>query len=108
MCPKLLNLQYRCEVWVKSSDPQNIRIWSKIFPVNKNRVCVGLPTRSKQFTLVRSPLGSKASKDQYELVEYGCYYSFWSDNASIVLKLFDTLNYPMGVKLKICLSTGYT
>nr|YP_009672625.1 ribosomal protein S10 [Dictyopteris divaricata]QDB64110.1 ribosomal protein S10 [Dictyopteris divaricata] len=95
---------YKCKIWVRSTNKINLKKWRSVLPLNPT--CQGLPTNIKRFTLIRAPLGSKKSKEQYELIEYGYQFCFFSTSASVLLKILDVIRYPVGVKLKISVLTG--
>ena len=90
---------YLCEVWSTSTDLKSLKYWSLLLPLAKQ--CTGLSTKIKRFTLLRSPLGNKTAKDQFERKEYRSYLSFKSKNPSKILALLDILRYSTGVKLKV-------
>lgn len=94
--------RYCCELIIKSAGPLNIKQWLLVLPIDK--MSLGLPTRIRRFTLLRSPLGNKKSKDQFELREYGVYVRFVTSNISFILYLLDVVRNPSGVKLKIKIS----
>ena len=95
--------QYCCELVVKSTHPLNIKQWVFVLPTNK-KIFVGLPIRIRRFTLLRSPLGNKKSKDQFELKEYGVCVRVVTTNISFILYLLDVARNPVGVKLKMKIS----
>lgn len=99
-----LKPEYNCDVWLKTPNNKILKVWSKIIPQKSKGV--GLPIKVRRFTLIKSPLGSKASKDQYEILEYGYFVSIRSFSASSVLKFLDILKHPVGVKFKISVSVG--
>nr|WVH38401.1 ribosomal protein S10 [Colpomenia sinuosa] len=95
---------YSCEVWSTSTDLISLKYWSLLLPLFRSST--GLSTKIKRFTLLRSPLGNKASKDQFERREYKSYFFFKSENSSEILALLDILRYSSGVKSKILLKTA--
>ncbi len=90
---------YICEVWSSSTDLKSLKAWLFLLPLS--RPCTGLSTKIKRFTLLRSPLGNKTSKDQFERREYRSYFSFESKNPSKILAVLDVLKYSNDVKSKI-------
>lgn len=96
------NYIYRCELWVKSTNATHLKMWSSILPYKF--YLVGLPAEIKRFTLLRSPLGNKKSKEHYELRESGFYIRISSKQASAILSLLEVIRRPIGVKLKIKVS----
>ena len=90
---------YICEVWSSAVDLKSLKIWFFLLPLS--RPCTGLSTKIKRFTLLRSPLGNKTSKDQFERREYRGYFSFESKNPSKILAILDILRYSTGVKSKV-------
>jgi len=67
---------------------------------------MGLPTRTKQFTLLRSPLGNKKAKDQFERREYRNYCYYKTQEASKILGFLEVLRTLNGVKLKVKVSNA--
>nr|NP_150419.1 ribosomal protein S10 [Pylaiella littoralis]AAC23954.1 ribosomal protein S10 [Pylaiella littoralis]CAC50860.1 ribosomal protein S10 [Pylaiella littoralis] len=98
----LTNKKYICEVWFSSTNLKSLKYCLLLLP----RPCfsTGLSTSRKRFTLLRSPLGNKTSKDQFERREYRNYLYFFSDKPYKVLAFLDVLRYSIGVKSKIVLS----
>ncbi|CAL8412628.1 unnamed protein product [Dictyota dichotoma] len=94
--------QYCCKLVVKSTQLLNIRQWLFVLPINF--LFVGLPIKIRRFTLLRSPLGNKKSKDQFELREYGVGVKIVASNISVILRFLDVVQNPVGVKLKIEIS----
>lgn len=64
----------------------------------------GLSKKVKRFTLLRSPLGNKTSKDQFERIEYSNYFFMESHNACTILQLLDVLNHLNDIKFKVKVS----
>nr|YP_011008348.1 ribosomal protein S10 [Scytothamnus australis]WBP70319.1 ribosomal protein S10 [Scytothamnus australis] len=96
-------VRFKCEVWCVSTNLTDLKLWgSLILPPS---FFTGLRTRKKRFTLLRSPLGNKTSKDQYERREYRRYLCLESRNISKILHFLDLLNRPNGVKYKVKLSS---
>ena len=95
---------YSCEVWAASTDLKSLKHWSLLLPLFCSYI--GLSTKIKRFTLLRSPLGNKKSKDQFERREYRGYISFRSNSPSKVLALLDILKYSNGVKLKVLVKSA--
>ena len=98
---KVLNKKYTysCEVWSASTDLKHLKCWSLLLP--SAGPCTSLSTKKKRFTLLRSPLGNKTAKDQFERREYRNYYHFKSKNPSDVLGLLNILRYSSGVRSKV-------
>lgn len=94
--------QYCCELIVKSTQLLNLKRWVSIIPINF--LFVGLPIKIRRFTLLRSPLGNKKSKYQFELKEYGVCVKIITNNISFILYLLDVIRNPVGVKLKLKIS----
>ena len=90
---------YICEVWSSSVDLKSLKIWFLLLPLSRS--CTGLSTKIKRFTLIRSPLGNKKSKDQFERKEYRSYFSFESRDLPKILKMLDILKYSSGVISKV-------
>nr|YP_011008386.1 ribosomal protein S10 [Syringoderma abyssicola]WBP70357.1 ribosomal protein S10 [Syringoderma abyssicola] len=93
------NYNYKCKIWVYSTSFKNLKSWSGLLPLSP--INVGLPTKIKRFTLLRSPLGNKTAKDQYERREYRSYFCIESTDASKILAFLEAVKQPIGVKLKI-------
>ncbi|CAN0517985.1 unnamed protein product, partial [Ectocarpus sp. 12 AP-2014] len=96
---------YDCEVWYQSTSLKTLRYWLSILPV-KDFNLKSLPTRRKRFTLLRSPLGNKISKDQYEEISYCGFLSLRSANPGKILGFLGLLLKPIGVKVKIRVGIG--
>ena len=92
---------YSCEIWAASTDLKSLKYWSLLLPLVYPYT--GLSTKIKRFTLLRSPLGNKRAKDQFERREYRGYLFFKSENPSNILALLNILQYSNGVKLKVLL-----
>nr|YP_009549864.1 ribosomal protein S10 [Cladosiphon okamuranus]AYW52578.1 ribosomal protein S10 [Cladosiphon okamuranus] len=90
---------YICEVWSSSTDLKSLKLWLLLLPLS--RPSTALSTKIKRFTLLRSPLGNKRSKDQFERREYRSYFSFKSKRPSKVLAVLEVLKYSNDVKSKI-------
>lgn len=90
---------YICEVWCSSTDLKSLKSWFLLLPLS--RPCTGLSTKIKRFTLLRSPLGNKTSKDQFERREYRSHFFVESENLCKVLAILDVLKYSNGVKSKV-------
>nr|QWK44743.1 ribosomal protein S10 [Pelagophycus porra] len=92
---------YICEVWSVSTDFKSLNSLSLLLPLS---ICsTGLYTKIKRFTLLRSPLGNKAAKDQFERREYRSYFTIRSQSPSKILAFIDILKYLNGVKFKVVL-----
>nr|YP_011008072.1 ribosomal protein S10 [Dictyotopsis propagulifera]WBP69938.1 ribosomal protein S10 [Dictyotopsis propagulifera] len=90
---------YSCQIWVKSIDIKNINLWIKLLPLKF--ILSPLPVKVKRFTLLRSPLGNKKSKEQYQLVEHGIYLLIFDSKASNLLYFLEIIRKTVNVKLKI-------
>ena len=90
---------YICKIWSSSIDLKSLKTWFLLLPLS--RPCTGLSTKIKRFTLLRSPLGNKTSKDQFERREYRGYLEFKSKNPSDVLAVLDFFKYCNDVKSKV-------
>ncbi len=93
------NVTYKCEVWSTSTNLTNLKLWFALLPLSLSYT--GLPTRVKRFTLLRSPLGNKTSKDQFERREYRSYLSLESEKVSKILAFLDVLNHLNGIRSKV-------
>nr|QWK44781.1 ribosomal protein S10 [Pleurophycus gardneri] len=92
---------YICKVWSVSTDFKSLNSLSLLLPLSISST--GLSTRIKRFTLLRSPLGNKAAKDQFERREYRSYFTIKSQNPAKILAFIDILRYLNGVKFKVVL-----
>lgn len=92
---------YKCQIWCNSINLKDLKSWVLVLPSYCNTT--GLSTNIKRFTLFRSPLGNKKSKDQFERREYRCYFSIASRNPSQILAFINLLRLSSGVKLKVVL-----
>ncbi len=93
---------YSCEIWMRSTDVNILNRCQELFP--KISGFKRLALSIKRFTLLRSPLGNKKSKDQYERREYGIYISICDSKASTVLHFLEILYLLPGIKTKILVS----
>ena len=64
----------------------------------------GLPINIKKFTLLRSPLGNKKSKDQFEKREHRMYFYVESNKPSNILAYVHILTFLNEVKCKVKVS----
>ena len=92
---------YSCEFWSASTDLKNLKYWSLLLPLTES--CTGLSTKTKRFTLLRSPLGNKTAKDQFERREYRRHFIFKSKSPSELLAFLSILRYSSGLKSKVVL-----
>ena len=91
--------KYRCEVWSSSTNLANLKLWVFLLPLS---LCsTGLSTRIKRFTLLRSPLGNKTSKDQFEKQEYRTFLSVESTKVPKILSFIEVLSRSSGIKYKV-------
>lgn len=97
---------FKCEILAKSTTLSDLLIWLNLFPID-NFFYLGLPIGKKRFTILKSPLGNKRAKDQYELCEYSYYIRIINPNPAILLLFLDLIKKSGGVKLKISLSNYY-
>ncbi|CAM9550927.1 unnamed protein product [Ectocarpus sp. 4 AP-2014] len=93
------NSIYTCEVWISSTNLKSLKTYSLLLPLSCTST--GLPTKIKRFTLLRSPLGNKSSKDQFERREYKSFMSFQSKDYLSILALLDILQRSSNIKSKI-------
>nr|QWK44934.1 ribosomal protein S10 [Pseudochorda nagaii] len=93
---------YHCRVWSASINLNSLKLWYLLLPLSEPST--GLPTRIKRFTLLRSPLGNKTAKDQFERREYRGYFSIQSEHACKILAFIDTLGHFNGVRFKMIIS----
>ncbi|CAN0371578.1 unnamed protein product [Ectocarpus sp. 6 AP-2014] len=93
------NIIYTCKIWASSTNSNSLKIYSLLLPLS--RISTGLPTKIKRFTLLRSPLGNKRSKDQFERREYKSFFSFQSKDPSKILALLYILQRSSNIKSKI-------
>nr|ANS57877.1 ribosomal protein S10 [Pleurocladia lacustris] len=94
---------YICEIWVSSNNKNSLKLWSSLLPLSGDHT--GLCTEIKRFTLLRSPLGNKTSKDQFERRECRSYFVLESKDPFKLLSLLSILKYSANVKLKIIFKT---
>nr|YP_010206329.1 ribosomal protein S10 [Alaria marginata]UAX19727.1 ribosomal protein S10 [Alaria marginata]UAX19993.1 ribosomal protein S10 [Alaria marginata]WKY96747.1 ribosomal protein S10 [Alaria marginata]WKY96785.1 ribosomal protein S10 [Alaria marginata]WKY96823.1 ribosomal protein S10 [Alaria marginata] len=92
---------YSCKVWSVSTDLKSLNSLSLLLPLSISST--GLSPRIKRFTLLRSPLGNKAAKDQFERREYRSYFTIKSQSPAKILAFIDILKYLNGVKFKVVL-----
>jgi len=95
------NIIYICKVWSASTDLKSLNFLLLLLPLFISST--GLSTRIKRFTLLRSPLGNKTAKDQFERREYRSYFIFKSQNPAKILAFLELLKYLNGVKFKVIL-----
>lgn len=99
-----LKVCYNCQVWCSAINLKDLKSWILLLPLYCNTI--GLTTNIKRFTVLKSPLGNKKSKDQFEQRKYRSYFSVDSENSSKILALVKFLRLSSGVKLKIVLSVS--
>nr|YP_003288885.1 ribosomal protein S10 [Saccharina coriacea]BAI48737.1 ribosomal protein S10 [Saccharina coriacea] len=92
---------YICKVWSVSTDFKSLNSLVLLLPLSISST--GLSRRIKRFTLLRSPLGNKAAKDQFERREYRRYFAITSQSPAKILAFIDILKYLNGVKFKVVL-----
>lgn len=99
-----LTTNFKCEILAKSTTLDTLQLWINLLPSIDKLFCGGLPTIKKRFTVLKSPLGNKRAKDQYQFCEYSYYVCLNSTNPDILLLFLDLIKKSIGVKLKITLS----
>nr|YP_011007964.1 ribosomal protein S10 [Chorda asiatica]QWK44437.1 ribosomal protein S10 [Chorda asiatica]WBP69795.1 ribosomal protein S10 [Chorda asiatica] len=92
------NITYVCEVWCSSTNMNSFKQWFLFLPLSINGT--GLRPYIKRFTLLRSPLGNKRAKDQFERKEYRSYFYVEFKEASKLLAFIDVLRLSNGVRFK--------
>nr|YP_003288923.1 ribosomal protein S10 [Saccharina japonica]YP_003288961.1 ribosomal protein S10 [Saccharina religiosa]YP_003288999.1 ribosomal protein S10 [Saccharina ochotensis]YP_003289076.1 ribosomal protein S10 [Saccharina diabolica]YP_003289127.1 ribosomal protein S10 [Saccharina longipedalis]YP_004599023.1 ribosomal protein S10 [Saccharina japonica x Saccharina latissima]YP_008145638.1 ribosomal protein S10 [Saccharina longissima]YP_009176278.1 ribosomal protein S10 [Saccharina sp. ye-B]AIZ57637.1 len=92
---------YICKVWSVSTDFKSLNSLALLLPLSISST--GLSRKIKRFTLLRSPLGNKAAKDQFERREYRRYFIITSQSPATILAFIDILKYLNGVKFKVVL-----
>lgn len=97
-----LKTAYSCEIWLRATDLGVLNRCHELLP--KRFGFKRLALSIKRFTLLRSPLGSKKAKDQYEHCEYGVLISLQDSKACTVLSFLEILYLLPGVKAKILVS----
>lgn len=97
------NTTYICEVWSSSTNLKSLKYWILLLPL----YCpsTGLSTKIKRFTLLRSPLGNKTAKDQFEKREYRNYFFFKCKEPSKILAFLDVLRHSGSIKSKVVFKT---
>nr|YP_009154087.1 ribosomal protein S10 [Turbinaria ornata]AJF48275.1 ribosomal protein S10 [Turbinaria ornata] len=96
------NFVYKCEVWSLSANIKSLKLLFFLFPFfQKYR---GLSINIKRFTLLRSPLGNKRSKDQFEKREHRAYFCIESSKPSNILACVHILTFLNEVKCKVKVS----
>nr|YP_011017008.1 ribosomal protein S10 [Lessonia nigrescens]WQB61686.1 ribosomal protein S10 [Lessonia nigrescens] len=96
---------YICKVWSISTDLKSLKYLPLLLPLSSS--FIGLSTKTKRFTLLRSPLGNKTAKDQFERREYRSYFTITSRSPTKILAFIDILRYLNGVKFKVVLEKLY-
>ena len=91
---------FKCELLVKSTTLNYLQLWIRVLSFN-NLVKFGLSPSIKRFTVLKSPLGNKRSKDQYLVSEYRYYVCLKTLNPSILLYFLDIVKSPIGVGIKV-------
>jgi len=97
---------FQCDLVVKSTTLKNLQLWINVLPFN-NFLSLGLLPSIKRFTLVKSPLGNKRAKDQYQIFEYKYYIRLKHQNPIILLSFLEIIQYPVGVGIKANFSKRY-
>nr|YP_010390287.1 ribosomal protein S10 [Sargassum nigrifolium]UPV69788.1 ribosomal protein S10 [Sargassum nigrifolium] len=96
------NFVYKCEVWSSSANIRSLKLLFFLLPFfQKYR---GLSINIKRFTLLKSPLGNKRSKDQFEKREHRVYFYLESSKPSNILACVHILTFLNEVKCKVKVS----
>nr|YP_009330438.1 ribosomal protein S10 [Coccophora langsdorfii]ANS72210.1 ribosomal protein S10 [Coccophora langsdorfii] len=95
-------LVYRCEIWSLSANIKSLKLLSLLLPFFQPYR--GLSINVKRFTLLRSPLGNKRSKDQFEKREHRAYFYVESSKPSEILACVHVLALLNEVKCKVKVS----
>nr|YP_009128342.1 ribosomal protein S10 [Sargassum thunbergii]AJP09395.1 ribosomal protein S10 [Sargassum thunbergii] len=96
------NLVYKCEVWSSSANIKSLKILLFLLPFFQR--FRGLSINIKKFTLLKSPLGNKRSKDQFEKREHRVYFYLESSKPSNILACVHILTFLNEVKCKVKVS----
>nr|QWK45011.1 ribosomal protein S10 [Analipus japonicus] len=93
------SFNYGCRIWCCTSNLLGLRLLLLLLPLSP--FCVGLPTQTKKFTLLRSPLGNSRAKDHFERREFKAYVYFESDKVGKILALIAVLGHCPGIKYRV-------
>ena len=93
------NTTYICKVWSSTTNLKSLKHCILLLPL----CCpsTGLSTKIKRFTVLRSPLGNKTAKDQFEKREYRNYFFFKCKEPSKILAFLDVLRHCGSIKSKV-------
>ena len=98
----LSNFVYKCEVWSSSANIRSLKLLFFLLPFFQRYR--GLSINIKRFTLLKSPLGNKRSKDQFEKREHRVYFYLESSKPSNILACVHILTFLNEVKCKVKVS----
>nr|YP_009049454.1 ribosomal protein S10 [Sargassum muticum]YP_010381331.1 ribosomal protein S10 [Sargassum kjellmanianum]UVW81865.1 ribosomal protein S10 [Sargassum siliquastrum]AIE46250.1 ribosomal protein S10 [Sargassum muticum]UDH59716.1 ribosomal protein S10 [Sargassum kjellmanianum]UQV81249.1 ribosomal protein S10 [Sargassum muticum] len=96
------NFVYKCEVWSSSANIKSLKLLLFLLPFFQR--FRGLSINIKRFTLLKSPLGNKKSKDQFEKCEHRMYFYLESSKPSNILACVHILAFLNEVKCKVKVS----
>nr|YP_009924842.1 ribosomal protein S10 [Sargassum siliquastrum]YP_010485645.1 ribosomal protein S10 [Sargassum fulvellum]YP_010485682.1 ribosomal protein S10 [Sargassum macrocarpum]YP_010485719.1 ribosomal protein S10 [Sargassum serratifolium]QNH69211.1 ribosomal protein S10 [Sargassum siliquastrum]UVW81717.1 ribosomal protein S10 [Sargassum fulvellum]UVW81791.1 ribosomal protein S10 [Sargassum macrocarpum]UVW81828.1 ribosomal protein S10 [Sargassum serratifolium] len=96
------NFVYKCEVWSSSANIRSLKLLFFLLPFFQRYR--GLSITIKRFTLLKSPLGNKRSKDQFEKREHRVYFYLESSKPSNILACVHILTFLNEVKCKVKVS----
>nr|YP_009502554.1 ribosomal protein S10 [Sargassum yezoense]AWV83138.1 ribosomal protein S10 [Sargassum yezoense] len=96
------NFVYKCEVWSSSANIRSLKLLFFFLPFFQRYR--GLSITIKRFTLLKSPLGNKSSKDQFEKREHRVYFYLESSKPSNILACVHILTFLNEVKCKVKVS----
>nr|YP_009049417.1 ribosomal protein S10 [Sargassum horneri]AIE46213.1 ribosomal protein S10 [Sargassum horneri]AWW89675.1 ribosomal protein S10 [Sargassum horneri]AWW89712.1 ribosomal protein S10 [Sargassum horneri]AWW89749.1 ribosomal protein S10 [Sargassum horneri]AWW89786.1 ribosomal protein S10 [Sargassum horneri] len=96
------NLIYKCEVWSSSANIKSLKLLFFLLPFFQRYR--GLSINIKRFTLLKSPLGNKKSKDQFEKCEHRVHFYLKSIKPSNILACVHVLTFLTEVKCKVKVS----
>nr|YP_011008285.1 ribosomal protein S10 [Ishige okamurae]WBP70186.1 ribosomal protein S10 [Ishige okamurae] len=91
------------DIYIICKDLDTLQDWFKLAPLNMMGTVLGKKIRS--FTLPKSPLANKKSKDQYAHVQYFGYVKLKTRNVNAVLATLEILSRPVGVTILIYIKT---
>nr|YP_010032406.1 ribosomal protein S10 [Schizocladia ischiensis]QOW07620.1 ribosomal protein S10 [Schizocladia ischiensis] len=94
---------FQCDVLYQSTSPQSLREWLMLLPMESfdSMKIVGLPKNLKRFTVLRSPLGNKKAKDQYEHIQYGGLLRLTTREPVLLLRFLQSISSSGLLKLRI-------
>lgn len=100
---KILAYNNSC-VLIMLSQSRNLEVlknWLSILPTNIYGTY--LTYKTKRFTLLRSPLGNKTAKDQFEFRKYANLIEIHGDKIGDALLFLDLIQKPVGINIKLTL-----